>query len=395
MKRAHRWSRSAISITGRVLVAVAVSSCAQRPASPSTLDLSAATLDTILTLDDDRTAIVGLATASGSTVLLGDTAPFVEVIGRSGDPSARFGAAGDGPGEFKFPSGIASFDDSIAVWDPSSARLTIADRSGHLLRTRSATTAIGKIAPRMLRDGFGGAGRIAATPDGIVIAAYAGTVRQPMGLWSIALVRIRPDGTLDTLPAGFPSVEQLRTLNGDAQELVAVPLWASCGPLGIATWDPVAGKLRRYTTTGTPQRSDSVRGQSVALTDDLIRVNLRYQLDGLLSGKRPDPAVYDQMIESMLEQSRGAKHMFPGTAPAFVSMQCDDVGTVWLQQFSLADAGSGMGRTWTLVDAAGELSTVRLPSELRVLHIGNGMIYGMRRGTEGQLVLVTFAVPAS
>jgi hypothetical protein len=350
-------------------------------------------MDTVLRVNDDRTAMVAIASAQSAHVVLSDTTPFVEVIDAAPAKQVRFGTSGDGPGEFRSPSGVATIGDSVAVWDPSSGRLSVIDRTGKLLRAQSVPAAMGKIAGRMLRDGYGNAGRIAVTPSGLVIARYAGSVRQPAGLWAIALVRIRPEGALDTLSVGFPSLALLRELNRDAQELVAVPLWASCGSAGLATWDPVAGLLRRQTDMDAPLRSAAIRGAVTPLTDALIRLNLRYQLTALLAAKRPEPAVFDQMVESMLEQSRNPKSMFPPHAPAFVSMQCDAGGTVWLQQFSLADAGSGMGRTWTVVDSAGAVREVRLPADLRVLGVEDGAVWGVRNGDDGQLLLVQLALP--
>jgi hypothetical protein len=355
-------------------------------------DLSGAALDTVMRVADDRTTIVAIDARANGITVLSDTTPFVEAIG---DPSQalRIGASGDGPGELRFPSGVAWSGDTLLVWDPSQGRLTSFSRGGRALGILSAPAAIGKIAPRMLRDGYGGAGRIAGTPQGLVVARYGGAVRQPEGLWSIALVRVHPDGVLDTLSVGWPSVDQLRALNDNAQELVAVPLWASCHAFGLATWDPVGGVLRRFPTEGPPAREDTLQTHPVSLTDDLIKINLRHQLDGMLPAKRPEPAVYEQMIESMLASTHGTRPTYPRTAPAFVSMYCDEAGMVWLQHFSLTDAGSGMGRTWTVVDPAGDSHTVRLPKAFRVLAIGSGVVWGVRSGDDGQLFLLKLPLP--
>lgn len=392
MLRPIRWQLSRKVLTCLAFGAASLSSCARSSAAPAARDLGGARVETLATLTDDQGALLALAADGDERAILSDTAPFVTLLARGSDP-VRFGVAGDGPGELRFPSGLALEGSSISVWDPSSGRLSTYDQAGRLLALRTSRLASGKILGRILRDGYGNAGRIAATPSGVVVAEYAGAVRQHFALWSLALVRIRSDGSLDTLRLPFPPIDRMEALNEGARELVAVPLWASCGPRGLATWEPVGRMLRRYTASGTESRVDSVEGPTLALTDDVIKLNLRYQLDALLPGPRPDPAVYEQMIESMLEQSRGHPNRFPKTSPMFVSMQCDDDGTVWLQGFSLTDAGSGMGRTWTLVDTAGRTRAVRLPSDLKVLGIADHAVWGARTDTEGQTSLAMVSLP--
>jgi len=351
------------------------------------LDLSGTALDTLARINDDRGAILAADAGSTGYAILADTAPFIEWGTGSAEP-LRFAGAGDGPGELKFPSGIALKGDTVVVWDPSSGRLSTFVAHG-LVSTQTIPAGIGKIDRRKLANGYGNPGRIAVTSDGIVIAAYGRAVRQEFALWAMFLLRLRPDGALDTLHMDGPTVEQLGAFNKGRHEMVAVPLWAACGDAGLVTWDPVAGVLRRFGPSGGSERIDTIPASVVPFTDSLIRINLRYQLSGLLEGQPlPEPKLFDEMVESMLQQSQGPTSRFPDNTPAFVSMECDRTGAAWLQQFSLTESGSGMGRNWTLIDPTGAIRTVRFPPAFRVLRIAGATVWGEQKGEEGQVYVV-------
>jgi hypothetical protein len=350
-------------------------------------------MDTVARIDDDRGAILAADVGSQGYAILADTAPFIEWGTGSAEP-LRIAGAGDGPGELKFPSSLAIVHDTVVVWDPSTGRLSRFGADG-VSGTQTLPVVPGKTNLRLRGIGYGDPDRVGLVNGEIVIASYGQRVRQEFALWGLSLLRVRPDGSVDTLKTDGPTIEQLKQLNQDAQELVAVPLWAGCGA-GFAAWDPVNSVLRRFGRELARGSVDTLRALSVPLSDSLIRINLRYQLNYLLEGRgpAPEPAVFDQMIESMFGSTHGPRPTYPDNSPAFVSMQCDQSGTVWLQHFSLTDAGSGMGRTWTLVDTAGTEREARLPDDFRVLKVGDAVIWGEQRGEEGQVYLVKLELPS-
>jgi hypothetical protein len=71
---------------------------------------------------------------------------------------------------------------------------------------------------------------------------------------------------------------------------------------------------------------------------------------------------------------------FAPTFPAYFYLQADEVGNLWVQEYS---ALIGEGRVWSVFDPAGVyLGDVEMPERFRVFQIGEGWVLGHWRDAD-------------
>lgn len=128
------------------------------------------------------------------------SAPYVHGFGPTGKLTARFGSAGEGPGEFRFPSAIwpGGVSGSLTVWDSGSfAALTFS--TGGALLSFSRTPLRGAIRSDIGTVTFGDPLRAVPVPGGLAVVLYDSGVNHGSDLWNGRLVHIPYYG-------GHPSV---------------------------------------------------------------------------------------------------------------------------------------------------------------------------------------------
>lgn len=279
------------------------------------------------------------------------------------------GRQGDGPGEFRSLRRILRLPgDSILAADDLTARLTLFDSSGTLVRSWSIAEAAPNVRPLPL-------GRLA---DGSFIAMAARSVTSPPGYTrqQMTLLRYREGSLMDRLfvqPGGeFFSVGcGTRTSPG----VCAVGV-----PYGLRSLAAAAGP---FVFAGNGERYEVVRYDSRSRRVDTLRREVR--ATPLAAARRA--FFVDSVASTVPAQRRGmvrqrlAEAPIRQAMPFFEDLVTDDRGGLWVARPQERLAGT---RAWDVFSAEGRfVRSVSLPASLAVTSIAGGFAIGVSRDADG------------
>lgn len=157
-----------------------------------------------------------MVTRSGGLIVIEGTEAAILQFDSAGRFTGRYGRQGGGPGEFRQPASLTIRGDSIVVWDPSLARLSIMTSEGRVVRSvpvraggQGMLLPDGRVAT-MTDVEYGGAGELA---------------RQ----WMRVIVRDSGGGAVDTILARPRPYRSLQVRMGNGMSVGAQPF--DDGPL--------------------------------------------------------------------------------------------------------------------------------------------------------------------
>lgn len=274
------------------------------------------------------------------------------------------GGQGGGPGEFQYMRSLWRVaGDSLLVWDLGSRRLSLFDGEGRFVTSYSVRPPEG-----MLSDGtlIGDVANRIFDPN----TPRSGLHRLPQYL----LRYTRGDEVLDTLGA-LPGTERHVHLAMSGGSISSIEV--SPPPFGRTTNVAVSGDL---VYAGSADTYEVGVYRSGAGLERLIRL--------ARAPREVTPAVIESLKEERLGAARDAEARraveqqfasleFPEYLPAYRAIRVDAAGVLWVEDYRLP--GDEVAR-WQLFDREGGwLTTVELPTQLRVLEIGTDQMLGLWR----------------
>ncbi len=376
---ATRRSRRCPARTGGLLVVVSsVSVCAgdEQPTSRATGSWQVGSDPVVLigaspvTPEAALHGVLGaIRLADGGTVVAdgGLGSSRLSRFGPDGSYERSMGGEGDGPGEFRWITSIASSDDdSVFVFDGQSQRLTVFGPDGRLSRTVNVQDEVRTDGTRF-RTLLPVEGELwMARELGSPVWAGTPTVRYDTIAAGVVDWTLRTFRPLTSLPGPMSTTVEI-----GGRRLLGSPAFAPYP--SVATWGRCI-----FTTTGATQ-SISVH----TVDGDLVRTlngpgDLRGvtpdHLDALLADRlrlaQPDD---ESMIRASHREAARMTHL-----PYYHQMTVDAWGHLWLQEYA---PPRGPGPRWYVMSQAGEsLGEVEWPKPIDVFAIDEAGVLGRTRG---------------
>ena len=349
---------------------------------------------TVLSTRDEALWDVRDVVDAGNTLwALTASPPFIHGFGPTGELTARFGTAGEGPGEFRFPSAawLGHTQGSLTVWDPGSLAAHTFSRSGALLSS-TGTPRLGAIRSDIRTVTFGDPFRAVRVPGGIVTARYESGVNHAGDLWNGDLVRVPDEGGEPTVLFDFADGLAGASERSTATLLVPVPLWDGCPDGRIAVLDPIDRRLLLLDPDAGSRREFALPWHPGELDDD---ARLAYMV-ARIRAEVGDEAVSEDEIQSHAAAAvRDGETMFPRAEPIGVDLKCAP-GQVWIQEFHATSHPLGFGPFWRTVTLAVEpvaFSRVILPQGFHPHSISESRAIGVVADPMGLQRVATVSLP--
>ena len=281
----------------------------------------------------------------GNVWALTGSAPYLHVFGPTGSLTARFGSAGEGPGEFRFPSAVwpGRSGGSLTVWDSGSFAALTFSSSGALLSSWH-TPIRGAIRSDIGSVTFGDPFRAVSVPGGLVVARYDSGVNHGTDLWNGRLLHI-PDGQGDPsvvidFASDLPGALDLSSVS----LLAPVPLWDGCPDGRIAVLDPVARTLFIV----DPARNERAAFALPWHTEHLRSASHIAYMMSRVEAEVGRGSVSEAEISTLAtEAARDLAEMFAQEEPIGVDLKCA-TEQVWIQSYEPSHP-LGYGPTWKTV----------------------------------------------
>ncbi len=320
------------------------------------LDANAQTvprLERTLGADDRITGAVRAIAVSNAAVAI-VTPPDSAIHVFEPSRSAHFGREGDGPGEVRAPTDVILDDETVAVLDYGTGRLTTYDFTGRLIRTRMVPALTSR--------------RLFVTGTDTLLEH-----RVPFSR-TRALVRIAGART-DTVLAweSAPRALQLEARGAPIMVIpapyIAEPQWALAAPGVIAVWTPETNQVTLRTLSGRRVGAFAGPTNATRVTDA--------DREAWFEDAIPQNAVFAPLRARARELAT-----FPRTLPPVLGMLGDPKGGVWLRRTT-----SAQGETWEHRSANGALlESVRLPAGRRLRAIGPSRMAALAETADGDQV---------
>jgi hypothetical protein len=306
-------------------------------------------------LSDGRVAILNRGTRQ--LLFFGADGRFLEAVGRKGG----------GPGEFADPRWLGrGGDDTVFVWDPALARLSIFD--GNVFLSSLTPQGAGAPGPSTSIIGRFGDGSFLTRPRGV------GFFPSPNGV-------LRLPESYDRFDPASGTVSHL--LDGRSIE------WA-------------VGDRGRYTRPFGKEDLAAARGDRLAIGDNgtsTIRVyDLHGQLDRVLEWSseaapvtRQDQANFVEYMREEFPRFPLATDLdFPEERPRFSAIAADELGWIWIERYAAEWEPPG---PWLVFDERGALRCeLRFPERIQLLEIGTTHVLGTRRNDSGEESIVKYTL---
>ncbi len=324
----------------------------------------------------------------------------VRVWDADGRPAGTVGRAGDGPGEFRFPSRLGFFGDSLWVVDGANRRVSFFDPHGAFVGSElpqvrgfqpgelSGEAPANPWLPR--RDGtWWGRGGAPST------AVAAGEVE------TLSFVLMTDDGTVsDTV-----WVKDLRPTDAVAwrtgeRTMVLPPLWDDVDLAEFRASAELVAVERRVPSASAEEMFVDVRWlgpEGDTLAEARIPDRPRP-----LGGAAADSAIAERA--SAVHRALGSRG--PGLAeleralregvhvprflPAVREVVPTEDGAAWLRRWSPGEDGGD--RWWIVERDAGLVGDLRAPAGLRILHVTGDTVWGVERDELDVEYLVRYRV---
>lgn len=295
--------------------------------------------------------------ADGRVVVLDRGSKELLYFSRTGELQARAGGAGDGPGEFREPAGLAEFSaDTLAVYARRSQHLSLFDREGAWLLDRPIEKVEELLPTRYFRlaDVHDGS-LILHNPTGFRVlvnmeagpinnpnyrfatdGAFEGTVAEPSTRW-IHRTRVLFDGARITDAAGG----QLYVKDAARYEV------------RVYDYDGELHRVHRLTQPAQPTSAEDLDRYKGFLRRDIQNADLA---ERLIAG---------------VESSRLADSF-----PAIRQLYPDALGNVWIEEYHPPWSRES---SFGVFAADGPwLGTVTMPADFRPLQIGADFVLGVQ-----------------
>jgi 6-bladed beta-propeller protein len=351
------------------------------------------------------TNVGDIAVGNDGSVLILDTGstglrPFGRPTVRLYDSRGRFirnvGGVGDGPGEYRQPSSIATMPDGrFLLLDRRNRRLTA-------YSDRGLYQGSWRIADYNVTIGLPGALRV--SPDGVITISFTLSSRPPVGdelpKRTRAIVRMRANGVvIDTILE--PRLPSLRVQVTKSRSVVTLPyspdvFWA-WSPLGYS----VTGINTRYALDFLLPRLRSAQNSTPIWRegDPILSIRASFPRVPISAAERAD---HKRSIDLLLGKLPGKQGSglpdIPRVKPYLRHVSITDNGHIWVWVHSPSvqykgsqqrtDTGGAAGQVgWrepVLVDVFGPsrryVGRVRVPDDLQPLKLfGNQIIWGYTR----------------
>ena len=313
----------------------------------------------------------------GTLWALTASAPYVHGFAPGGELTARFGNAGEGPGEFRFPSAVwpGQTPGSLTVWDSGSFSALTFSGYGALLSSMHAPS-LGAIRSDIASVTFGNPFRAVSVPGGLVAARYQSGVNDGTDLWHGRLVRISDDGGETRVLIDFATELPGASMRPPGSLLAPVPLWDGCADGRIAVLDPIDQTLFMLDPDGKRREAIAVPPEPAPLDADVRIAYMEYRIRSEIEdGSLPEA----EIVQYATDAARNAAEMFAVEEPLGVDLKCAP-DRVWIREFNGASHPLGYGPSWRTVDLDGEpptFSRVVFPPDFNPYRIAKSRAIGV------------------
>jgi hypothetical protein len=317
----------------------------------------------------------------GSVFVLDKGDNTVKVYDLAGQYRFSIGREGEGPGEFKAASNLIAWYDTIAVFDRDLQRITkFQPDTGALLSTERMPYSISLAGFPFTVVRLSPGRYLIVGGIGCQLPRTTDTSR-----WRV-LVAQEEAGITDTL-ASRVSGNSL-PFYGEGDSFCSAPAF----PFGAS---PVLAADSALVAVAPGERGE-VRIYDEARALDVPDEIWRYELPGepvtvdeqnayKARFAEVDPKIRDAFSEALKERG------FPEQWPSVTGLLMDRRRRVWAQRGAPDDAEH---HTWDVLDPRGRhLATVRFPSGVRLLTLGDGYAAGMRRDELDVQHVDLFSIP--
>ena len=308
-----------------------------------------------------------------------------------GTPSGSVGREGEGPGEFRRPSEMGFFGDSLWVWDLDGYHVTYFDLGGKHL---------GRVSPEVDFGDFGGPEGMPPRPerpfrDGTFLgieptpadwvatgemteAAFTHMDAEGATLGTIWMHPYEPRDGLALLREGGGGFFGPQAFGDGAAYAVSDEgllvterrAWTGEGEAAFTlTRIGLAGDTImsvRVPYTPAPLATDRIDSAVVAMTDDMYE---------FMSARQPG------LARAALEQRIRDATYKPAYVPPVGETMLDAAGNIWVRRFDPVELDTGEAvNEWWIMDADGApLARALTPAGLQVRHIGADIVWGVEQ----------------
>lgn len=332
------------------------------------------------------TIIAGVWQTSDGGFVVADRSGEIRAYDAGGTFRLKFGAQGEGPGEFRALSSAFPYPgDSIAAWDAAARRLSVFDRDGNLSRSvpfdfapPSRPTGAGII---MVTSG----GPSAIFDNGDMIGSPSSAFSAEPGMvitQDAYLIRYSPQG--DSLQTYGPfvgrefSVPDPSALGRRPPSPYSRTFVSSPRRSGIYVGEGTSFEIKSLSLEGTLERVIRASHRDLTLTEahreafrELERDQLARAVQGAPPGVQIPPPPSPQEIERIL-----AEVEFPETIPPYNQFLVDSEENLWVREYKMQ--GTSGPEVWSVFAPEGYLlGTVETPERLQVRQIGPDFVLGI------------------
>jgi hypothetical protein len=335
----------------------------------------------------DETALVfdhvsGLAVGAQGQVIVAEPRLGLVRLIDSGTLQYRvLGGRGSGPGEFRTPTAVGLVGDSIWVWDPGLARLTLFDPDLGVAWTRSLPFVGSPVTP-LAAGGFVG--------PGLVASAGSEPSRR---LWIVDGDGENVRDSLSLRSGDAPIVLQSRGVRNQIwQPWSDATIWAA-SPRGDGfvvvdrpTTGPPVARVRRYDAAGREAWAVNVLYDPMPIS----RADIRAMAELISSGarefaeRRAIPIDLSEFSASYVARQLHVPARMPPVSAAVINTS----GRVYLR--GPVPPGSSEA-VFRIVDSDGQVfSGLRLPEDFTLFHADDASLWGTRRDSQGRISVVHY-----
>lgn len=311
----------------------------------------------------------------------------VRVFDHRGQSLQRIGTRGSGPGEFQWPMRLGWKQDTLWVWDPTTARVSLFSRRGTFMRSIPVGT-VGST--RLLADGSIAIKRY----DEDAVRSASGRLSAPLLLYTSAGRIVDTLVDITVVPTGPLLIPMGRGMAQAQQPFSAIPLWATF-PDGrgvvLVRRDlanrpgPAIYTVTRFGLRGDTAFSRAFSYTAAAVSDAAIEAIVDSWVERLK--RHPGPGGTSPVIDRTVIRRAIDR---PETTPPISELVLGRDGTIWLRR---EDATPSREATWLLLDDRGHsIGEVRAPKEVQLFRADQRNAWGVARDDDGVPVIVRYRI---
>ena len=313
-----------------------------------------------------------LSLPGGEVAVLDAGTCEISILDGTGGLLERLGREGDGPGEFREPISLVLLPpDSVGVYDASSDRLSVFERTGALARVERIEDV----------PSTGGVERVyPSSAGGFVLFTWGGFTaeRDVEGIFrgSAKCIRVSGTGQRTGSCGGFPGPEVFIE-NGK----MGYPFFGTDTHVATSGDLLIVGTAEETEWRGfTPEGALS----TIVRWPDRERTVTQERVDGLID------TLASQLFPEQRAQVREVLSERPWSprAPAYLGILASDGGEIWVGEYPGPAAGylelPPPARRWLVFQASGELiAMLETPTGFQPLALGRDAVFGVFRDDLG------------